>query len=97
MKVLSVIATAFVLCSTAWAQGSSALSDAQVRRLVIQESLQSYSGSCPCPYNTDRAGHRCGARSAFSRPGGASPICYDNQISDEQVRQYRQTHRAPSH
>ncbi|MEO0409166.1 MAG: hypothetical protein AAF289_17625 [Cyanobacteria bacterium P01_A01_bin.135] len=34
------------------------------------------SGSCDCPYDTDSAGRRCGKRSAYSRPGGASPVCY---------------------
>lgn len=34
------------------------------------------SGSCDCPYDTDSAGRRCGGRSAYSRPGGASPVCY---------------------
>lgn len=34
------------------------------------------SGRCDCPYHTDRAGRRCGARSAYSRPGGRSPRCY---------------------
>ncbi len=33
-------------------------------------------GSCSCPYDTDRAGRRCGGRSAYSKPGGASPKCY---------------------
>ncbi|WP_199336917.1 hypothetical protein [Oscillatoria sp. FACHB-1407] len=31
---------------------------------------------CQCPYDIDAAGRRCGGRSAYSRPGGASPICY---------------------
>lgn len=39
----------------------------------IRESI---SGSCECPYDTDKRGRSCGRRSAYSRPGGASPICY---------------------
>src|SRR5258708_621274 len=35
----------------------------------------SYAGNCACPYDLDSAGHRCGARSAYSRSGGASPHC----------------------
>jgi hypothetical protein len=35
------------------------------------------SGSCDCPYDTDKRGRSCGARSAYSRPGGSSPICYE--------------------
>ena len=45
-----------------------------------------YSGNCPCPYFTDRAGRRCGGRSAWSRVGGASPLCYENDISDQMVQ-----------
>jgi hypothetical protein len=43
---------------------------------AIRQSIATYSGSCPCPYNVDRAGRRCGARSAHSKPGGAAPLCY---------------------
>jgi hypothetical protein len=34
------------------------------------------SGSCDCPYDYTSSGSRCGDRSAYSRPGGRSPICY---------------------
>lgn len=34
------------------------------------------SGSCDCPYDTDRRGRACGGRSAYSRPGGRQPLCY---------------------
>ncbi|NJL81414.1 MAG: hypothetical protein HC815_31320 [Richelia sp. RM1_1_1] len=39
------------------------------------------SGKCDCPYDTDKRGRSCGDRSAYSRPGGASPVCY---LSDRQ-------------
>lgn len=74
------------------AQAAPAISDNQIRDLIIQASLASYSGNCPCPDNRDRAGRRCGARSAYSRPGGASPLCYRSDVSDAQVAQYRRTH-----
>jgi hypothetical protein len=35
----------------------------------------SYTSSCDCPYDTAADGSRCGARSAWSRSGGASPFC----------------------
>jgi hypothetical protein len=31
---------------------------------------------CSCPYDLDKRGHLCGRRSAYSKPGGASPACY---------------------
>ncbi|BDA71849.1 hypothetical protein CAL7716_060150 [Calothrix sp. PCC 7716] len=41
----------------------------------------SISGSCECPYDTDKRGRSCGGRSAYSRPGGEEPVCY---IKDKQ-------------
>ena len=34
------------------------------------------SGSCDCPYDTDKRGRSCGKRSAYSRPNGGNPVCY---------------------
>lgn len=74
---------------------ADALTDAQIREQIVQESIQAYPGNCPCPFNSDRAGRRCGGRSAWSRAGGYSPICYTKEVSDDQVRQYRAKHGIP--
>ena len=66
-----------------------AVSDDEIKQHLINNSIRSYSGSCPCPYNTTRAGRRCGKRSAYSRPGGYSPLCYKSDVSDEMVSKYR--------
>jgi hypothetical protein len=58
------------------------------RAEIIRQSIASYPGSCPCPYNVDRAGRRCGGRSAWSKPGGYSPICYESDVSDERLSSY---------
>lgn len=63
--------------------------DADIKQFLIEESIARYPGNCPCPYNVDRAGSRCGKRSAYSRPGGASPLCYISDISDDMVKEYR--------
>jgi len=68
------------------------LSDAQIRQRIIEESISSYPGNCPCPYNVDRAGRSCGRRSAYSRPGGYSPKCYATDVSETEVRAYRASH-----
>lgn len=67
----------------------AAATDAEIRELLVQRSIAAYSGSCACPFNTDRAGRRCGARSAYSRPGGAAPACYESDITDEAVKALR--------
>lgn len=63
--------------------------DDQVRERLIRQSLAVYPGNCPCPYNTDRAGRRCGGRSAYSRPGGRAPLCYPEDVSQDQVQRNR--------
>lgn len=35
-----------------------------------------YVGTCDCPYDLMRNGRRCGGNSAYSKPGGRSPVCY---------------------
>lgn len=78
--------------STSYAR--EALSDSQIRQAIIQQSLSTYPGNCPCPYNTDRAGRSCGKRSAYSKPGGYAPLCYSSDVSDEMVSAYRAKHKA---
>jgi hypothetical protein len=90
MKALTRLSIVAFLACVAQAVPSVAQTNEQIRQQMIAESIRGYSGSCPCPYNSDRAGRRCGNRSAYSRPGGASPLCYPSDITDRQVQQYRQ-------
>lgn len=62
----------------------------EARRILISRSHDAYPGPCPCPYNRDRAGRRCGKRSAWSKPGGYAPLCYDSDITQAHL----QTHFA---
>lgn len=64
-------------------------SDDEIRQRLIRDSISAYSGSCPCPYSTARNGSRCGRRSAYDRPGGASPLCYPENVTAEMVAHYR--------
>lgn len=67
----------------------SSLSDAEIVQQIIRESIASYSGNCPCPYNSTRNGSSCGRRSAYSKPSGYAPICYPNDVSAEMIESYR--------
>ena len=66
-----------------------ALTDAEIRERLVQESIDTYPGSCPCPYSTMRNGRRCGGRSAYSRPGGRAPLCYPDDVSSAMIDAYR--------
>ena len=78
-----------LLISAMPAQAGLNLTDEQIRKELIAQSIQSYPGNCPCPYNTDRAGRSCGKRSAYSKPGGYAPLCYPADVTPEMIQQYR--------
>ncbi|MBP5403844.1 MAG: thermonuclease family protein [Elusimicrobiaceae bacterium] len=87
MKKLIFTACFLSLSAILWGE-----SDSDIKQKIIQSSLSSYRGNCPCPYNTDRAGRRCGRRSAYSRPGGYTPICYESDVTAQMVESYKQAH-----
>lgn len=60
----------------------------KVRKILIRESIDSYPGSCPCPYNRASNGSACGRRSAYSREGGYGPLCYARDVTLEMVEAY---------
>ena len=72
-----------------------ALSDAEIRKELVRRSIALYPGWYPCPYNVDRGGRRCGGRSAYSRPGGRSPICYDSDVTQGMVERFREPEIPP--
>lgn len=65
------------------------LTDDQIRDILIRQSIARYSGPCPCPYSTMRNGRKCAGNSAWSKPGGASPLCYRNDVNAARVAAYR--------
>lgn len=60
-----------------------------IKQKIIKQSIESYPGNCPCPYNSARNGSRCGKRSAYNRAGGYTPICYPEDVSDRMVKEYK--------
>ncbi len=88
----TVLALVVALSVSAAADARDALSDAQVRQAIIQQSVAAYHATgkpCACPYDQMRNGTSCGSRSAYSKPGGASPLCFPGDVSDAMVRQWR--------
>jgi hypothetical protein len=73
----------------------AALTDQQIIEILIRESRQAYYATghpCACPEDLARNGSRCGARSAYSRPGGAEPLCYPRDVTPADIMSYRATH-----
>lgn len=67
------------------------LSNLAIAKLLVRQSRASYRGNCACPYDTDRAGRRCGGRSTYSRPGGYSPLCFERDVKPKDIKIYRQS------
>ncbi|MCJ8151735.1 SH3 domain-containing protein [Shinella sedimenti] len=63
--------------------------DSVLIQRIIAESLESYPSSCACPYSRDRAGRRCGKRSAYSKPGGYAPVCFPGDVTKAMVEAFR--------
>lgn len=86
-KYFYFLATALLLFSDA-AIAKDSKNVSSIKAQMIQESIDSYSGNCPCPYNYARNGSKCGKRSAWSKPGGYAPLCYESDISKDMVDAY---------
>lgn len=89
MKKAVVLLVLSMLTSTVFAKGPPPLTTEQIKQEIIRESIASYPGNCPCPYNSARNGSSCGRRSAYSKPGGYAPLCYPKDVTDQMVEKYR--------
>lgn len=67
--------------------------DNAIIRYVLAESRARYPGNCACPDDRDRSGRRCGGRSAYSRPGGYSPLCYPRDVTPDMIEKARREMR----
>src|ERR1700683_2887196 len=97
MRRLLLCSIVAIVLTSAWGGAKDqAKTDDEIKQELIRESIAAYPGTCPCPYNVDRAGHKCGRRSAYSRPGGYSPLCYPKDVTKEMVDKYRKNPRTVS-
>lgn len=87
--IFTIALVLFTLVIITVVKAESFVNDETIKQAIIQQSISGYSGNCPCPYNVDRAGRSCGRRSAYSKPGGYSPICYPQDITPTMIEQYR--------
>jgi hypothetical protein len=85
-------ATLTVAVALVMADVATALSDEEIAQQIIQASIASYPGNCPCPYNRAANGSKCGKRSAWTRAGGYSPICYPEEVTQEMIEDWRKTY-----
>jgi len=70
-----------------------ALTAAAIAAIIVQASRDQYHAGgrpCACPDDAMRNGRACGGRSAYSRPGGAAPLCYPSDVTTAMIDSYRQ-------
>jgi hypothetical protein len=70
-----------------------ALTAAAIAAIIVQASRDQYHAGgrpCACPDDIMRNGRACGGRSAYSRPGGAAPLCYPTDVPAAMIDSYRQ-------
>jgi hypothetical protein len=88
-KVFYNIATlALLLLFSNVAIAKESKNTSSIKARMIQESINSYYGNCPCPYNYAKNGSKCGKRSAWYKPGGYAPLCFEDDITNEMVDAY---------
>lgn len=91
-KLLPLIVLALLPLTS---QAYMAMSDDQVRQLIMQGSITDYTkrygtNACPCPYSVGRSGHACGLDSGYYQGEGAVALrCYPRDITQDEVDQYR--------
>jgi hypothetical protein len=87
------IRLAGVLCLAAalWATPTQAqrMSDEEIRKILIEESLASYSEPCPCPYSYARNGSQCAGASAYSMLKAPYLLCYAADVTQHMIHDYR--------
>jgi hypothetical protein len=70
-----------------------ALTAAAIAAIIVEASRAQYHAGgrpCACPDDSMRNGKACGGRSAYSRPGGAAPLCYPQDVTTAMIETYRQ-------
>ena len=54
------------------------------------DDYHSTHGPCACPEERTITGIRCGIRSAYSRAGGAEPLCYMADVTPGMIERWKQ-------
>jgi hypothetical protein len=91
-RVVTIIGVALLLASAAAQHASAqpaALTDDQVRALLVRASVALYKGVCPCPWSLNGEGRRCGEASAYARKLTIVPACFAREVTRSQVERYR--------
>ena len=88
MKKTNISIILMILLTLIFTSSAYSLTNNEIKQKIIQQSIMNYPGKCACPYNTMNNGRRCGGRSAYSKSGGYSLICYPSDVTQEMIERY---------
>jgi len=89
MRIFSLVLLSALLGFANTSYAKKPLDEKEITNILIKQSIRNYSGSCPCPFNRDKAGRRCGKRSAWSKPSGKSPLCFPSDVTETMISSYK--------
>lgn len=92
-SIINICIMAACICFSSSGFAVTPINDEQIKQRIIEESIAAYPGTCACPFNQARNGSRCGKRSAWSKAGGYSPICYASEVTPEMIKAWRAQRR----
>ena len=87
---MKILITSLLLL-TGYAYGSP--SNTEITKAIMNESIASYKGICPCPYSTHPDGRQCGYRSAYSSKSASAPICYSIAVTPQMIEDYKKRNK----
>ncbi len=94
---LMAVAFALSACASAPAPAPVAKRPAQPdhKAAIVAASVYGYEIStnsrCPCPYSQ---GGSCKGQRAYEKPGGAEPRCYKSDVSEDDVKRWKELVKA---
>lgn len=94
LSIMLLAMSSFLFSSLSLA--SCELNDREVKQRIIDESISGHPGTCACPFNIARDGSQCGGRSAWSRPGGNTPICFQDEVTEKMMMEWRKKNSCKS-
>ncbi|MBT8601158.1 hypothetical protein G6675_09390 [Polynucleobacter paneuropaeus] len=86
MKFLIFIIFMF---GASWSMADDRISDKEIKKTLIQQSIRDYGKSCPCPYSKSPKGGQCGLNSAYSKTGRLAILCYPSNVTKTMIKEYR--------
>src|SRR6476646_1370555 len=78
------------LMPISYSPSPSSDSDIAIRTAIVQQSISSYRGICPCPYS----GPTCQGHSTYENPGNQAVYCYTKDVPTAIVSSYQSTSRS---